>query len=112
MAKRDCADARSSVWTCCWTDVAETSSSHCAPSACFQVGRTLRITTGHTVTSTKAVETRPSSDMLVPELVPVTRSWADVPETLRSRASASRREAPTELRAEVSLMGHPSLFAT
>ena len=50
--------------------------------------------------------------MFVSALVPVIRNLAEVPDTLRNKASAKSREAPTGLRDDVSLMGHPSLFAT
>src|SRR5690242_13067988 len=112
MENSDCADAKSSAITCCCTPVAETSSSHLGTLSLCHVGRNLRMTTGLTVTSTNAVETRPSSDMFVSVPGDVTRNLADVPATLRSKASATSREAPTELRGAVSLMRHPSLFAT
>jgi hypothetical protein len=50
--------------------------------------------------------------MLVSAFVPVTRRRAVVPAALRSNASAIIRGAPLGLRGAVSLIAHPSLFAT
>jgi hypothetical protein len=111
MAKRACAEPRSSAFTCCSTPVAETINSHFdSPPSC-QVGRSLRITTGLTTTSAKVVATNPTSDWLESVFVAVTRRRAVVPVTLRSRASANIRGAPAGLRGAVSLIAHPSLFA-
>src|SRR6204780_758094 len=112
MANRDCADGKSSVLTCCSTLVAETSSSHFdSPPSC-QVGRSFRIKAGLTGTSANVVATSPTSDMLVSVFAPVTRKSAVVPAALRSSASASICGAPLGLRGAVSLIAHPSLFAT
>jgi hypothetical protein len=70
------------------------------------------MTTGLIVTSTNVVDTNPNSDMLVSWLAPVIRNLADVPETLRSSASASICGAPTGFRGAVSLIVHPNLLAT
>ena len=50
--------------------------------------------------------------MLVSVFVPVTRRRAVVPAALRNSASASICGAPLGLRGAVSLIAHPSLFAT
>src|SRR5580698_89542 len=92
--------------------VAETNSSHFDwPPSC-QLGRSFLISTGLTDNSTKTVATSPTSDMPVSVLVLVTRRRAVVPDTLRSSASASICGAPVGLRDAVSLIAHPSLFAT
>ena len=51
-------------------------------------------------------------ELLVSALLPVTRRRAVVPPTLRSKASASICGAAVGLRGAVSLIVHPSLFAT
>src|SRR6185437_348692 len=112
MENRDCAESRSSAFTCCSTLVAETSNSHFGSSFSFQFERNWRMTTGLMVTSAKVVATRPTSSPLESVTGPVTRRSADDPAMLRSSASASNCGAPDGFRGAVSLIAHPSLFAT
>jgi hypothetical protein len=68
--------------------------------------------TGLTKTLAKVVATNPNSDAFVSVLKPVTRKRAVVPVKLLSRASANIWGAPAGFRGVVSLIAHPSLFAT
>ena len=112
IANSDCADGKIERIHLLLHAVADTSSSHFdSPPSCH-VGRSLRISDRAHHDSANVVATSPTSDMLVSVFVPVTRRRAVVPATLRSSASASICGAPVGLRGAVSLIAHPSLFAT